>query len=306
MKKVLIMGGSGFIGSHVVDKAISQGLIPIIFDRHIKHSYPFEIDNKCEFFLGDVENAGAVIEAVQKADYVINLAGILGTQETINKPIPSIQTNIIGCINFLEACRLTKFHQVKAAQIGVGNYWMNNSYSISKSTGVRFCMMYNKEHGTKVAMVRGLNAYGPRQKHLPVRKIIPTFIVKALSGEDIEIYGDGEQIMDMIWVRDLAKILIDTCIKDHGVYDKTFEAGTGRKTTVNWIAKQVIKAAQSKSKIVHLPMRPGEPEKSVVLGDPQTLKPLLEGGEEYNFTPFEQGIKKTVDWYKNNYNWKED
>ena len=173
---------------------------------------------------------------------------------------------------------------------------MNNSYSITKDTASRFTMMFNKELGTKVAVVRGLNAYGPRQKSEPVRKIIPTFIKKALAGENIEVYGDGTQIMDMIWCKDIARILVDACVKDHEVYDKTFDAGTGRKTTVNWIAEQVIKAANSKSKIVHLPMRPGEPEQSVVLGDPKTLQPL----GKYDFTPFEEGIKETVKWYREN------
>jgi len=297
-KKILITGASGFIGSHVIEEALKRGLIPVCFDRHVHHVYP----KGCEVILGDIRDVEAVSVAVQKVDYAINLAGILGTQETIDNPIPSVMTNIIGALNFLNACRPTKFHQVRGVQIGVGNYWMNNSYSITKFTAEKFCLMYNKEHGTKVAIVRGLNAYGERQKHKPVRKIIPNFIVRALNNVDIEIYGDGEQIMDMIYVKDLARILIDACVKKHEVYDRVFEAGTGRKTTVNWIAKQVIKACKSKSKIVHLPMRPGEPEKAVVLANPKTLKPL----GNYRFTPFEKGIQITVNWYKKNYEWKND
>lgn len=295
-KKILITGSSGFIGSHVVEEVLKRGLIPVCFDRHAYHAYP----KGCEIILGDIRDAEAVNGAIQEADYAINLAGILGTQETINNPIPSVETNIIGALNFLNACRPTKFHQVKAVQIGVGNHWMNNSYSISKSAAERYCLMYNKEHGTKVAVVRGLNAYGPGQKHKPVRKIIPSFIVRALNNVDIEIYGNGEQIMDMIFVEDMVNILIDTCVKKHEVYDRVFEAGTGRKTTVNWIAKQVINVCKSKSKIVHLPMRPGETEKSVVLANPKTLTPL----GKYHFIRFEKGIKITVNWYKKNYDWK--
>lgn len=318
MKKILITGASGFIGSHVVEEALARGLAPVCFDRYLVSKYPIG----CHVFQGDIRDAEAVQQAVDKVDYAINLAGILGTQETINNPIPSVQTNVIGAINFLQACRPTKFHQVKAVQIGVGNHWMNNSYSITKDLAIRFCMMFNKEHGTKVAMVRGLNAYGERQKHKPIRKIIPTFIVRALNNMDIEVYGDGTQIMDMIYVKDLAKILIDACVIEHGIYDKVFDAGTGRRTTVNWIAEQVIKAAESKSKIIHSPMRPGEPPQSVVLADPEMLTHLgweikgevaSEDDDEdrpyrkytTNLTQFEEGIKKTIAWYKVNYDWKD-
>lgn len=299
MEKILITGASGFIGSHCIDEALSRGLTPVLFDRYV-HDYPAG----CETFQGDIRDAEAIMEAVAKVDYAINLAGILGTQETIKKPIPSVQTNIIGTINFLEACVPTNFHQVKGVQIGVGNYWMNNSYSISKSTAVRFTKMYNKERETQVAIVRGLNAYGPRQKHKPVRKITPTFVVRALRGEDIEIYGSGEQIMDMIFVKDLAKILVDSCVMDHDVYDKAFEAGTGRRTTVNFIAEQIIEAADSTSKIVHSPMRPGETKDSVVLADTDTLAPL--GYKPEDLITLEDGIKTTVEWYKDEYDWKAD
>lgn len=295
-KKLLVTGSNGFIGRQVIEEALKRRLIPVCFDRHYDHIFPKD----CEIILGDIRDAGAIRGAIQEVDYAINLAGILGTQETINDPIPSIETNLIGAINFLDACRPTKFHQVRAVQIGVGNYWMNNSYSISKSAAERYCLMYNKEHGTKVAIVRGLNAYGPGQKHKPVRKIIPSFIVRALNNADIEIYGDGKQIMDMIYVKDLANILIDACVKDHRTYDQVIDAGTGRKTTVNWIAAQVIKVCKSKSKIVYLPMRPGEGEKSVVLANRKTLKTL----GKYYFIPFEKGIKIAVNWYKINYDWK--
>ena len=296
MEKVLVTGASGFIGGHVIDEAYQRGLDVITFDR-----YDLRWIRSHEAFLGDIRDYEAVQEAVNKVDYIVNLAGILGTQETIKKPIPSVQTNIIGALNILEAMVPNAFHKVQGVQIGVGNYWMDNSYSITKSTAIRFCKMYNKENGTKMGMVRALNAYGPRQKHRPVRKIIPTFVVKALRGEDIEVYGDGEQIMDMIHVTDVAKILLDVATGDNIDYQKVYEAGTGCRTTVNWIAEQVIKAAGTKSQLVHIPMRPGEPKGSVVLGDPSTLDDLP---GERDFVGFEEGIQNTVDWYKENYEWQ--
>ena len=294
-RKILILGSSGFIGRHLIEECLKQDMIPVLFDRYTKYyADPENCPDGTEIFSGDVRDRESVEEAIKKCNYAINLAGILGTQETINDPIPSIQTNVIGAVNFLEACKPTAFHNIKAVQIGVGNYWMNNSYSITKDMALRFCMMYNKEHKTKVAMVRALNAYGEYQKAQPIRKIIPTFINKALNNENIEIYGDGSQVMDMIYVKDLCRILIAACIQDHNIYNKVLEAGTGRPTTVNWIADTIIKACGSDSKIIYLPMRPGEEEKSFVCANPDSLKVI---GFD-TFTRFEDGIDKTIKWYK--------
>jgi UDP-glucose 4-epimerase len=283
--KILVTGGNGFIGTHVVEKIKSAGHHALIFDRNRS--------SKNDIFLGDVRDYTSVTEAVAIADGVIHLAGILGTQETIDEPMPSIETNIIGSLNIFKSCLR---YQKKCVYISVGNYWMNNSYSITKNTVERLAFMYNKEHGTKIAVVRGLNAYGEGQKDKPVRKIIPNFVIPALKGEAIKIYGDGNQIMDMIYVGDLADILVKALTEEHNQYSKVFEAGTGRKTTVNEIAQEVIKQT-GKGKIEYLPMRPGEPENSIVIGNPETLRPLY-GGNIPDMIPLAAGITRTIEYYK--------
>lgn len=299
MKKILVTGGNGFIGSHVVDNLIEKGFEVTVFDRFRHKPHRDDIN----FYLGDIKDRDAVFEAVSKHDGVINLAGILGTAETVNNPIPSVEVNIIGALHVFDACRT--FNK-KCVQITVGNWFMNNSYAITKSAAERFALMYNKEHKTKIAIVRGLNAYGPRQKHRPIRKIIPNFVIPALLNKPITIYGDGKQIMDMVYVKDVAEILVRALIMEHGVYDKIFEAGTGRDTTVNFIAELVVKLSGSKSEIRHVPMRPGEVEKSIVKGDLETLKPL--GITLKDLTLLEEGLKETIEWYKqhlNEFEWNE-
>lgn len=286
LMKVLVTGGAGFIGSYVVDNLIERGIKPVVFD-HLGRK-PME---DCDIFLGDTRDYTAVSEAVATCDGVIHLAGVLGTQETISKPQPSVETNIGGGLNVFEAVR---HYKLPAVYIAVGNHWMNNSYSITKTTAERFALMYNKEHGTRIALVRGLNAYGPRQKHYPVRKIMPNFILPALKGEEITVYGNGEQIMDMIYVADLAEILVRALLNDHGVYDRAFEAGTGRKTSVKFIAEEVIRQVGNGS-VKYVPMRPGEAENSVVLADVETLLPL----GDMKMTTLEEGIAITVPYFKN-------
>ena len=191
---------------------------------------------------------------------------------------------------------------VKGVQIAVGNHFMNNTYAITRNTAERFALMFNKEHGTKIAVVRGLNVYGEYQKHKPVKKITPNFIVKALNQQPIEVFGDGEQIMDMIYAPDIADVLVRALTREHGCYDTVFEAGTGRRTSVNMIAQIVNELCGNKARIKHLPMRAGEPKRSVVLGNPETLKPLgLSAGD---LTPLESGLERTIRWYRDHYDWK--
>lgn len=293
--KVLVTGGSGFIGSHVVDRLAELGYSPVIFDRR------GWLRPNAETMLGDIRDATAITEAAAHVDGIIHLAGVLGTQETISNPYPAAETNILGGINVLQAIRQ---YELPATYICVGNYWMNNSYSITKTTTERFAQMFNKELGTQVAVVRALNAYGPGQA-LPtpygeskVRKIMPSFIGRAIAGDPIEVYGDGSQIMDMIYVEDVAKILVDSfelAVEGLVPNDFTFEAGTGRVTTVKQIAEIVINTV-GQGEIVHLPMRPGEPENSTVIADPSTLERL--GWYPDMMVPLEDGVASAVTYFR--------
>jgi UDP-glucose 4-epimerase len=297
--KVLVTGGGGFIGRYVVETLLEEGAIPIVFDRHNKG----DLAEGAEFFLGDIANSEDVTEAIAHADGWIHLAGVLGTAETISNPRPATHTNLMGGLNVLEAAAQYK---VPGVNIAVGNHWMNNTYAITKSTMERFVRMFNAERGTQISIVRALNAYGPRQISAApygpskVKKITPAFVNAAIRGLPIEIYGDGSQIMDMIYVGDVAKVLVQalgyTMVK--GAHSGIFEAGTGRDTTVNDIAEIVNRVAGNEAGIVHVPMRAGEPDHSVVIGDPATLRPLNINDDD--LVPLEEGIEETVKWYRQN------
>jgi nucleoside-diphosphate-sugar epimerase len=300
MKTVLVTGGNGFIGRYVVEELASRGYHVSVLDTRYR-----EPAAGADLVLGDIRDATAVTESVAHADGVIHLAGVLGTQETIQNPRPAAETNIIGGLNVLEACAQ---YDVPLVNIAVGNFWMNNTYSITKNTVERFVEMFVRFRGSRMTVVRALNAYGPRQTAAApfgpskVRKIMPSFICRALTGLPIEIYGDGEQIMDMIYVQDVAEILVDALVRtadSEVAHLATYEAGTGRKTSVNDIANLVAGAVRvSGGKLVeinHLPMRAGEDEKSVVIGNPLTLETL--GWTPNDLVKLEDGVTKTVAYY---------
>jgi len=298
VKTVLVTGGNGFIGRYVTEELVKRGYLASSLDTRYRDGGP-----GVTTVLGDIRDATAVTEAVAHADGVIHLAGVLGTQETVRNPRPAAETNILGGLNVLEACAQ---YDVPLVNIAVGNFWMNNTYSITKSTIERFVEMHVRFRGSRMTVVRALNAYGPRQTAAApfgpskVRKVMPSFICRALSHEPIEIYGDGTQIMDMIYVSDVARILVES-LEETERYGPlgTLQAGTGRETTVNEIAAlvadEVARQANIACEIQHIDMRPGEDERSIVLGDPTTLGAIGMGAKDLK--TLEEGLVSTVSYF---------
>jgi len=293
--KVLVTGGTGFIGQYVCEELTRRNHTVVKFDRYKRLKEEDGI-----LFLGDVTDDVAVTEAFAHCDAFIHLAAVLGTQETIQNPIPAAKSNLLGGLNVLEAAAQ---YSLPGVYIGVGNHWMNNTYSITKTMIERFVDMFNNDRGTTINIVRAMNAYGPRQVpatpygSAKVRKITPSFICRALNNHDIEIYGDGNQISDMIYVTDVAKALVDTLeISNSGNIIPTIEIGPVENKSVNEIAELIIKLADSKSKIVHLPMRPGEIPGATVVADCKTLEYI--NMDPNNFTTLEEGMFNTIEYYR--------
>lgn len=286
MKNVLVIGGSGFIGRNLSEYLTQINIDHTVFDRVVPNF-------NCKFILGDIRNIESMSDIIESFDGIINLAGILGTTETINTPEFCYSTNIIGALNIYELIRKNK---IKCVQISVGNYWMNNPYSITKNIAEKLSFFYNSNFDTDIRVVRALNAYGPHQSHYPVRKLIPNLVMPALKNEEILIFGNGKQKMDMIYVKDLAKILFYTLNKEKISNNVVYEAGMGIAPTVNEICEMVISLTSSKSKINHIEMRKGEDPDSTVIGNPETIKEI--GYDIRDLTDLESGLDQTIKYYK--------
>lgn len=295
--KVLVTGGNGFIGTWVVEDLIARGHTPLVLDHHAKGAK----HKDAETFLGDVMDPVAVTEAMAHVEAFIHLAAVLGTQETIQNPRPAALSNLMGGLNILEAAAQ---YGIPGTYIGVGNHWMNNTYSITKTMIERFIGMFNANRGTRVNIVRAMNAYGPGQSvaapygDAKVRKITPSFVCRALLGHDIEVYGDGAQISDMVWVGDVARALVTATEKaaQGDVFPKAVEVGPDVNSTVMEVATLINDLCGNLSNIVTLPMRPGEIPGAVVKANVKTLKYVDMIPE--SLMPLPAGMSSTVRYYR--------
>lgn len=302
--KIGVTGGQGFIGSYVRKELLGRGHQVVVFDRH-QHG---TLNPGEEFFLGDVRDETAVVELAAHVDGIVHLAAVLGTQETIGNPRPSADTNVRGSLNVFEAANQ---YGLPVAYAGVGNAWMRDhgtgSYTISKTAAEDYARMFNAYRGGRIAIVRPMNAYGPGQSVAApygtskVRKITPAFICRALTGTPIEVYGDGQQVSDMIHVTDVARTFVSALehTAEHDAPAKPVEVGPVEHHTVNEVAEYVIKAAAALGyppvPLTRLPMRPGEVPGARVTADTTTL-PLV-GIDPAGLVPLDKGIAETVVWY---------
>ena len=303
--KVLVTGGSGFIARYVAHELEANGHKPVLFD-HVTPARYKELWEHRKFFLGDVRDQTQVNEAVAHSDGVIHLAAVLGSAETVDNPRPAIDTNIYGALNVMDACLQ---YDVPMAMTSVGNAWLRadgaGTYTIVKECAADLFQMYRNYRGLRGNLVRPTNAYGPFQsvhKDLggssSVRKILPTFINQALQGKWIEVIGDGEQVSDMCYVGDVAKVLVGAFFHaQQGLLHPIAEVGPAEHMTVREVANAVAMEVYQRGYrfevpgIAHLPMRKGE-RKGETVADPRTLDVY-----GVTLTPFAEGLRQTVAHY---------
>jgi UDP-glucose 4-epimerase len=278
--KALVTGASGFIGEPLVQKLISNGYTVVAFDKKKENI-------GTEFVKGDVVSFN-FDEILGGVDVVFHLAGLLGTTELFHRIIEAEKVNVLGGLNLLESMR--KNGVKKLVFTSKPNVWKYNVYTITKENCERYLKMYEKIYDFKIVITRPFNVYGPGEYLTEYRKAIPYFIVSALQDEQLEIFGDGEQTMDTIYVDDAVEALIRCAEK---LPKETVEIGSSEPVKVKKLAEKIIKLTGSKSKIVYKPMRKGEMGQKYICAN-NNMEHLL------GFKPrvkLEEGLKMTIEWY---------
>lgn len=304
--KVVVTGGAGFIGSHIVEYWINQNAeVHVIDNLRSGFLSNIEIFPEVKFHLGSVTNRDLVFEVLKDADYVHHLAALVSVPESVLKPEECFEINVNGTINILDAAK--EFGVKKVVLSSSAAVYGDNPgspkrinmqpqpktpYATTKLEGEKLLQEYHEKHELGTVSLRYFNVYGPRQDpKSQYAAAIPIFISKALKNEPIIIYGDGEQTRDFIFVKDVVKanILAATNEKVSGV----FNVALGKATSINQIATKIISVLNSKSKIEYQPERIGDIKHS--------LASIEETKIELAFSPdfdLEDGLSETINYFK--------
>lgn len=272
--RVLITGGAGFIGSHIVE--YFQGKAEVRVLDNLRTGYLKNLDGlKCEFIEGSVTDKTIVEKAVEGVDYIFHLAAMVSVPESMFKPQECVEINVNGLLNVLEAASKAGCKKLVLAS-SAACYGDNptvpkveemypeprSPYAITKLDGEYYNAMYTKEGKLETASLRFFNVFGPRQDPKGAyAAAVPIFIEKAVKNETISIYGDGEQTRDFIYVKDIVGGLVFACTTP-GVTG-TYNVGYGSKITINDLAKVIIKETGSKTVIEYKPERAGDVKHSM-------------------------------------------
>lgn len=289
--KIIVTGGNGFIGSHLTDKLQECGHEVISYDLHCPKY------NEVETIIGSVLDGDRLRRKSVGCDFMFHLAGMLGTHELVDRAIEATQVNVVGTLNVLEACRS---NGIKLVEISKPNCWVN-TYTITKIAAEGFTEMYRREHSVEAAIIKWFNVYGSRQPLLEesgYKKMIPTAIVNALRGEDIEIYGNGEQTMDLVHTTDAIEAVLAVMHNWRRCEGNVFEVGSGEETTVNQSIGDIVSISGSCSRVIHIPMRKGETANTRIKADLARINSLTGWSPRIST---QDGLAESVMWYKDEY-----
>mgnify|MGYP001495289225 FL=1 len=302
---ILITGGAGFIGSHLIDKFISKKYNIIVVDNLLtgtkKNLDPFLKNENFTFLNLDVQNH---IEISQDLDYVLHLASAASPKAYTQHPINTLKAGSIGTINTLGLAKaknakylLTSTSEVYGdPQISPQpeTYWGNvnpngvrSMYDEAKRFAEAAVASYNRIYNLDTRIVRLFNTYGPKMK-INDGRVVTNFISQAISGEDITIYGNGDQTRSFCYVEDTVSGIIKAMESDSS---EVFNIGNPNEITILHLAEKVISLTNSKSQIKFVEL----PE-----DDPMQRNPdITKANQKLNWYPevlLEDGLMKTIEW----------
>lgn len=317
-EKVLVTGGAGFIGSHLVDLLKNEGYEVVVIDD-LSSGKKENMNLPARFYQMNINDSDlAKVFSYEKPDYVCHQAAQISVSYSVTHPRLDAQGNIMGLLNLLEISLQNKINGIVFASSGGTVYGEQESfpidentplfptspYGISKMVSEFYLNYFYKTHGLNYISLRYGNVYGPRQDPFGEAGVIAIFIAKMLKGEIPTIYGDGECIRDYVYVKDVAlacllaiknmvKLAEPKRIKRIDQEFNAFNIGTGRGVSVNQLYHHLQEEIGFTEKAHSGPPRAGDLRKSVL--NSHFAEQVLEWKAQYGLP---EGLRETVQWFK--------
>ncbi|MDV7142069.1 NAD-dependent epimerase/dehydratase family protein [Tropicimonas sp. TH_r6] len=298
--KILILGGSGFIGSHVVDRLLATGHDVRVFDRSRERFRPTPAG--VEFVAGELSDSASLIEALAGIDMVFHMVSTTVPGTANMDPIADIRDNLIGSVRMLELMRaqaVTRLLYLSSGGTVYGIPGRNpvpethpiapiSSYGIVKAAVENYIRMEIDLHGLRAVVLRPSNPYGPRQGHGGVQGVIGTYMHQLAHGETLNLWGDGSVVRDFIHVHDLARLCVTSAEQD---ITGTFNAGAGEGHSLREIIDGI---ATVSGRPVEPVIRPGR-----AIDIPRIVLDTSAARDAFGWQPavaFKDGLRDTWKW----------
>ena len=304
MKKAVVTGGAGFIGSHIVDGLIAAEYQVAVIDN-LSSGSKENLNPRAELFEVDIrtEEARRIIEKVRPGA-VVHTAAQISVRESMRDPLFDVEVNVAGLVNLLCACRDSVKPHFVFLSTGGAIYGEqdtfpaaedhpvrpNSIYGQSKRVGEIYLEFWARELGLSFTALRLANVYGPRQNPHGEAGVVAIFNQYLLSGKQPLIYGSGEQTRDFVYVKDVAAAAL--AVITQGI-PGIFNIGTGKETSVNQLYSEIAAALESKVSAAFAPKKEGEQMRSCI--DASCAK------RTFGWVPSRRladGIRETCDWFR--------
>jgi len=306
MKKVMVTGGAGFIGSNIVDLLIKKGYQVSILDN-LSRGKKENINKQANFYQVDIKQTDKLSKAIgkEKPEAIIHQAAQVNVRISLEDPISDAKNNIIGPINLIQSAIKHGVKKITFSSSGGAVYGDPEKvpcketdrirplspYGISKRSLELYIQAFSRLKGYDYNILRYSNVYGPRQDPKGEAGVVSIFIDQALNKEVSYINGDGKQTRDFVFVGDIAQANLSALEKK--TKSKIFNIGTGQETSINDLYYSIRKALDDKNKPKHREEIPGEVK--------ATYLDISRASKELGWQPkfdLDEGIKETVKWQK--------
>jgi UDP-glucuronate decarboxylase len=307
MKTVLVSGGAGFIGSHLIEKLLSLGERVICVDNFLTGSYK-NIEHLFQnpLFTFVEHDITLPLQLDGKVDQIYNLASPASPLRYQKIPIETLMINVLGTKNLLDLAlkNNAEFLQASSSEVygdptvhpqkeeyngNVNPIGIRACYDEGKRAAEALCFDYMRKFGLKIKVARIFNTYGPRMA-INDGRVISNFIVRALQNKDLEIYGSGLQTRSFQYIDDLIEALIKMMNQS---YPGPLNLGNPKEYTILEVANRIIELTGSKSSIIHLSPQEDDPQRR--LPDIAKAKKILDWEPKF---PLEEGLKRTIEFFR--------